>query len=235
LATADLHLGRKSTQVSIDSDENATKYTWQRLIRWAFKNQVDAVVLAGDIIDRDNRYFEAIGPIHEGFEKLGAAGIPVIMTAGNHDFDVLRDIMQSNDYAHVHLLGENGQWEARTIETKSGPIQFLGWSFPQQYIHEDPLLKLASFEIPLNDDPTIGILHGALNAPESKYAPIEMNRLMGKNVNAWVLGHIHKPVIHHENSPLIFYSGSPHALSPKEHVTHGPHLLTIESREKATH
>ncbi|MCC5905730.1 MAG: DNA repair exonuclease [Balneolaceae bacterium] len=233
LITADLHLGRKSSSVPRTVDESSTKYTWHRMVDWAIKNQVDAVVLAGDIIDRDNRYFEAIGPIQEGFEKLNEAKISVLIVAGNHDFDVLPNVVKSKEYDHVHLLGENGRWESKTIKSINGELQFLGWSFPSQYVKEDPLLQLPSADVKLDPNiPTIGLLHGELNDLNSRYAPIGFNNLLNKNVDAWVLGHIHKPEIHHESNPLVLYPGSPHALSSKEPGSHGPYLLTVEDSKK---
>jgi DNA repair protein SbcD/Mre11 len=234
LISADLHIGRKSSSVPRSTEESSAKFTWYRMVEWAVKNQVDAFVLAGDIIDRDNRFFEAIGPIQEGFEKLNNAGIFVMIVTGNHDFDVLPDVLKSKEYSHVHLLGENGRWESKTIRFEKGEMQFLGWSFPKQYVREDPLLLLGSADISLDPNiPAIGILHGDLHVKNSPYAPIAMNNLLNKNVDAWVLGHIHKPEIHREGNPLVLYPGSPHALSSKEPGSHGPYLLTVEDTKKA--
>lgn len=233
LSTADLHLGRKSSSVPRNALESSAKFTWHRMVDWAIQNQSDAVVLAGDIIDRDNRFFEAIGPIREGFEKLDNAGISVMIVAGNHDFDVLPDVVKNEEYDHVHLLGKNGTWESKTIKTGKGELQFLGWSFPSQYVNEDPLLQLSSAGVQLDPNiPAIGILHGELNDLNSPYAPIGFNNLLNKDVDAWVLGHIHKPRIFQESEPLVLYPGSPHALSSKETGSHGPYLLTIEDTKK---
>jgi len=233
LITADLHLGRKSSSVPRTVDESSTKFTWHRMVEWAVKNKVDAVVLAGDIIDRDNRYFEAIGPIQEGFEKLNEAKISVLIVSGNHDFDVLTDVVKSKEYEYVHLLGENGRWESKTIKNEKGELQFLGWSFPSQYVKEDPLLQLTTANVKLNPNlPTVGLLHGELNDLNSPYAPIGFNNLLNKNVDVWVLGHIHKSGIHQESNPLVIYPGSPHALSSKETGSHGPFLLTVDDSKK---
>lgn len=230
LATADLHLGKKSSNVPRNLDESSTRFTWHRIIEYAVEHEIDAIVLAGDIVDRDNRYFEASGPIQEGFERLHDAGISVIMVAGNHDFDVLADVVRDKEYDHVHLLGEQGTWESCTLQNQKGEIQFVGWSFPSQYVSEDPSVQNWSAELDQNL-PTIGILHGNVADSNSKYAPINLNNLIGRSVDSWVLGHIHKPGIHRESDPLIFYPGSPHALSSKEPGQHGPFLLTIEGRE----
>jgi hypothetical protein len=77
LATADLHLGKTSADVS--GHFAATKHTWETIVNWAIAYAVDVVALCGDIVDRDNRYFEAVGPLQDGLEKLGKNGIEVFM------------------------------------------------------------------------------------------------------------------------------------------------------------
>jgi len=233
LATADLHLGRKSSSVPRNLEESSTQFTWRRIIEYAIDKSVGVVVLAGDIVDRDNRFFEAIGPIQEGFEQLKKEGIAVIVVAGNHDFDVLPDVIKSKEYDHVHLLGENGTWEIKKINSGNGELQFIGWSFPRRYVKEDPLLEDWATNLDPNI-PTVGVLHGDVTDPESKYAPLDINNLISDSVDAWVLGHIHKPEIYRESEPVIFYPGSPHALSSKEPAMHGPYLLTIDDRAEVT-
>jgi DNA repair exonuclease SbcCD nuclease subunit len=78
--------------------------------------------------------------------------------------------------------------------------------------------------------PVLGLLHADLDTPESSYAPVDRNQLKSYPVDAWMLGHIHKPDINLNQDPLIAYPGSPHALSPKEQGQHGPVQITIASK-----
>jgi hypothetical protein len=78
---------------------------------------------------------------------------------------------------------------------------------------------------------TVGLLHGDHGTPASAYAPIDPANLVRREVDVWVLGHIHKPLVHREKGPMVFYPGSPHAMSPKEDGPHGPVLLEIEGRD----
>lgn len=226
LATADLHLGRTSSAVPRGSEKSTTKYSWKRLVDYAVENYIDAIALAGDIVDRDNRFYEAIGPLQEGFETLGDAGIPVVMVSGNHDFDVLPDILKRDKYDHVHLLGKKGRWEHITLQCGEEYIQFLGWTFPKQHVKQDPSSAYDVEELDPNL-PTFGLLHGDVYEKNSKYAPIELSNLVTPHIDSWILGHIHKPDTLNENAPLILYPGSPHALSPKESGPHGPYILTL--------
>ena len=69
LATGDLHLGKKSSSVPESAEEGSSKFTWNRIIDLSIRNGIDILALTGDIVDQDNRYFEAIGPLQTGFKK----------------------------------------------------------------------------------------------------------------------------------------------------------------------
>lgn len=227
LATADLHLGKSSSSIFNRSEVTSTKYTWNRIVDWSVRNDIDVLLLCGDIIDKDNRYFEAIGPLQSGFDKLKLAEVSVYMVSGNHDHDVLSQIVQSKKYEHVHLLGFNGKWEVKTFSKGEDKIQLVGWSFPKQFVTEDPLSTFKEIGLDPNY-PVIGLLHGDVDNRESKYGPIDLNNLTNTQVNIWILGHIHKLQELRNHEPSIWYPGSPHAMSAKEPGIHGPLLLTIE-------
>ena len=227
LATGDIHLGKKSSGLPAETEEIATKHTWMRLIDLAINNQFDALLLTGDIVDRDNRYFEAIGPLQTGFSKLKTAGITVFIIAGNHDFDVLKQVVNTSEYDNIHFLGANGKWEVKSFTEKKEEVRFVGWSFPKRYMHTDPLEQL---EINSSDIPTIGLLHAELDTPDSRYAPVKTENLLSHPVDAWILGHIHKPSPIPKHQPFVLYPGSPHALSAKEQGKHGPLQITVESK-----
>jgi len=231
LATADLHLGKSSSAVPADSEESSTKHTWRRMIDWAIGNDVEAILMAGDIIDQDNRYFEAIGPLQAGFDKLSKQGIQVYLVTGNHDFDVLADIIRNNRYDNIHLLGADGTWEKKIHHGSTGTIQLAGWSFPSRYVTEDPLASFDQLDLDPNEV-TIGLLHSEANNPESRYGPVDLGSLRTNRPDAWILGHIHKPTTLHEDAPYIAYPGTPHALNSGEPGAHGPLLLEIEGKDE---
>ena len=83
LATGDLHIGKKISSSVYDTGGLSAKDTWKRIVDWSIDNDVDIIALTGDIVDRDNRYFEAFGPLQSGFKKLKEKGIQVYMVAGN--------------------------------------------------------------------------------------------------------------------------------------------------------
>jgi DNA repair protein SbcD/Mre11 len=226
LATADLHLGKSSADVSAET--TSTKFTWNVLVNRAIEEDVDIIALCGDIIDRNNRYFEVIGPLQAGIDRLRENGIAVYLVSGNHDFDVLPQVVRKyNTDDSVKLLGKNGNWEIVTFSKAGQTIQFAGWSFPSQYFNESPLLNFPLAAIDPNF-PVIGLLHGDIEDKTSRYAPFRLNELLRAPVDLWILGHIHKPGNYSAEKPLVWYTGSPHALSAKEPGQHGPILFIID-------
>jgi len=226
LVSADLHLGRSSSGSARADNERSSSAVWQAMVHYAVRHSVDAVLLSGDIIDRENRYFEALPILKGGIDTLQVAGIPVILTAGNHDFDVLSAVLESANQQGVHFLGQGGRWSSVTLTIKGQAVRFIGWSFPDRYFMDSPL---NSPDLPPVDSeiPTIGLLHCDFGIPDSPYAPVPKTAFDQSPADVWVLGHIHKPEIRRQN-PLCLYPGSPQPLSAKESGWHGAWLLNYQ-------
>ena len=228
LCTGDLHLGRHPSRIpdDLDGPELSPKAVWLSTVQKAIDRDVDAVVVAGDIVDQENRYFEAFGAFEDGIAQLDEAEIPVVVVAGNHDFDALPDMVDNLDSDTLQFLGREGQWERWTLEQNGEPVaHFDGWSFSAEHVYESPFEE---YELPTtNDAPQIGVLHADLDSRGSRYAPVLSSELRDTAADAWLLGHIHSPGIRIDSQPLALYSGSPQPLDPGEQQAHGPWTMTI--------
>ncbi len=223
-----MHLGKRSADVPQDRPEASTRYTWDRLVELAIAERVDFFLLTGDIIDEDNRYYESLVPMGQGLSRLLEAGVEVLMVSGNHDYDVLRQLVRDTASEHVHLLGQDGRWEPMSMARNGQVIEFLGWSFPSRHVRAGEMASPVS-PGPGSGNLRIGLLHGDVGVEDSLYNPVKIEQLLAAGVDLWVLGHIHKPDTLHGENPLVFYPGSPHALSAKESGVHGPVLLDIDA------
>lgn len=226
LCAGDLHMGRRSTRLpaGVPAATASATRIWERIVDLALERAVDAVALSGDVVDRGNRFFEAIGPFERGLARLRARGIPVVAVAGNHDFDVLPSIADSVGPEAFRLLGRGGAWERAEIATASGPLRVNGWSFPREHHPTNPL---AGFDLPDAEGFTLGLLHADLGQATSPYAPVRLHELRQRPPGFWLLGHIHAPAVHEAaGAATVLYPGSPHALDPGEPGEHGAWLLT---------
>jgi len=225
LCSGDLHLGRRSSRVPATLAAPSAADAWRRLVQTAEQHAVDAVLLSGDLVDQDNRFFEAIGPLERGLAQLYAARIPVIAVAGNHDHDVLPALQRALPPGHLTLLGTGGRWEYTTITSSRGErLHVLGWSFPAGTVRHSPLDDPPPL-LPA-DAPTIGMVHGDLDAPTSVYAPLARSAFARWPAAAWLLGHVHAPRWHDGTVPLL-YPGSPQPLDPGEPGVHGVWLMEV--------
>jgi DNA repair protein SbcD/Mre11 len=234
LAAGDLHLGKSPGGIPGNPMECTTRFTWNRIVELCIEMDIDMLFLTGDIVDRDNRYFEATGLLQTGFLKLRKAGIPVYMVAGNHDHDVLRQIFRGRKNENVHLLGSDGTWELLHYHKGGQVIQVAGWSFSSQYVYDNPLISFNTLNI--NPDyPAIALLHCEVAGGDSRYGPVGLPDLLSTRIDAWVLGHIHKPAVLNQQDPAVIYPGSPLAMSARETGAHGAALLTVDDTGRLSH
>lgn len=218
ILTGDLHLGRTSTRVPASWRKKVrTLSMWSRLVDETIRAGADALLLSGDILDSTNAYWETIGPLEHGVERLTEAGVQVVAICGNHDALALPRAMSSLREKGLTLLGAGGKWERMTLQSGTTSLHVDGWSFPSETFSEDPLLQYAP---PVADgSPVLGMVHGDPGVTDSRYAPLSQDRLRSAPVSGWLLGHIHLSSLQ-EGPPWILMPGSPHPLDPGETGLH---------------
>jgi DNA repair protein SbcD/Mre11 len=227
LCTGDLHIGRRSSRLPAYAEARAhsSGACWGRVVECALRERVDLVAISGDLVDRANRFYEAVGPLEQGLRRLAHAGIATAMVAGNHDHDVLPWLAEGLGPDHVRLLGRGGRWERFTVRRGDGVLHVDGWSFPESFVRTSPLSGYA----PATDGaPVLGLLHADLDQPASPYAPVALPELRRHPVALWLLGHVHAPRLREEpGSALVLYPGSPQAVDPGETGAHGVWIAEI--------
>ncbi|MDI3340348.1 MAG: DNA repair exonuclease [Sphaerobacter sp.] len=228
LCAGDLHLGRRSSKVPTAAEGAAScRGAWLRLVDCAIRERVHVVALSGDLVDHDNRWFEALGPLEQGLRRLAETGIRTYAVAGNHDYDTLPLLARTIDVEGFRLLGESGTWERATVVRDGRPLLHVdGWSFPAAQVPTSPLLhypRRAGDGVPV-----LGLLHADLDQPGSRYGPVALADLRQTPVDLWLLGHIHQPALFpHDGGPAVLYPGSVQAMDPGEPGPHGACLVEL--------
>lgn len=240
LCVADMHLGRVPARLHEELADRVSELgaaaAWSRAVALALEENVAGVLLAGDLVDGGNDFFEAFAQLRDGVQRLTAAGIQVVAVAGNHDPEVLTRLVRV--VPQVTLLGAGGAWQVWDLhdpEHGGRFVRLVGWSFPQRWVDESPLADgglasaleaAASGERPLA---TIGLLHGDRDQAGSRYAPITGAQLAAAPVDAWLLGHVHKPDVDEEGARGYVggYLGSLTANDPGEAGPRGAWLVEV--------
>lgn len=230
LCLGDLHLGRHPARVPerLDGPALSPRHVWHQTVERAIQSGVDVVVITGDVIDLEHRYFGAYGAFLEGVQRLEREGVPLVCVGGNHDAETLPRMVQDVGSDNVRLLGQNGTWERYDLQ-KDGDVvlQIDGWSFPSEHVAGSPL---EGYDLPqAGACPQVGVLHADLGGTDVRYAPVATRELIRTSHDAWLLGHIHAPGVRHERDPLVLYPGSPQPLDPGETGSHGPWLITVKN------
>ena len=227
LLCSDLHIGRTPARLPPAWRPAArTAAVWDALVQSACRENVHAVILGGDVVDAENGFWEALGPLESGVQTLANAGIRTIAVAGNHDATVLPRLAALLPAEHFTLLGRQGTWEDLLLHENHTPVLRLrGWSFPRTHFPDDPLDTFPP--LPADGIPTLGIVHGDLGAGASHYAPLSLSRLQQQPLAGWLLGHLHNPTPR-TGTPWVLMPGTPQPLDPSETGAHHAWLTQLE-------
>ena len=187
LHSADLHLdspfeGLSAGKAAMRRAEQ--RELLRRLADLARQEQVDLVLLAGDLLDSDNSYYETG---EELVRCLGAMGAPVFISPGNHD-----RYTPKSPWARLKLPDSVHVFTEPTISGILLPelsACVYGAAFTEK--HAPPLLRGFTAER-REDVRNLLCLHGELGNRDSQYNPIREEELAASGIDYAALGHIHK-------------------------------------------
>mgnify|MGYP000096576153 CR=1 FL=1 len=226
LALGDLHLGRLPSRLPDELQDRAREMgpvgAWRRIVDAAIDERVDAIALAGDVVEDEYDFFEAYRELAAGVERLLDANIRVLGVVGNHDVQVLPRLAEQIE--GFELLGRGGEWEQITLVAGSERMTVHGWSFPQRVVRLSPLAEQWFDPGP---GPNLGLLHCDCDQTGSAYAPVTTAELQSASLDGWLLGHIHAPDLLSVEHP-IGYLGSATGLDSGEPGPRGPWLVTVD-------
>lgn len=229
LHIADLHLGSQLSANFLDGTggdnilKTANRRAVERLIDVAIDEEVDFLVIAGDLYDNDARSVQANTFLAEQFERLNDVGVPVYLIYGNHD-PVGRATTYVELPENVHELDDE-EAEEVAFPDESAPEAYL-WG--QSYTTRHESRSMYSRFTPTDDNvPTIGILHTGLDPDNRRYVPVSRSKLEGKEgIHYWALGHIHDARVHTANQPIAF-PGIPQGRQTNEAGLGGGYLVEL--------
>ena len=238
LVAGDLHIGRMAARVPPGESALGIEAVLSSTADLALSLGVDALVLTGDLADVGNKAFEAAGVLDRLFRRLADAGLPVVAVAGDHDFDALAGIADRAGSDRVgsplvHVLGVGQTWETLPLKRDGAEVlRLVGWSFAGPHAAESPL---ATFPGDLGPGvPVVGVLHGDVDAADSRFAPVSLAALQSAPVSAWLVGHRHAASVVRGDGALVVSPGSLQPLGPDETGVHGAMLVTVWGNGTAT-
>lgn len=224
---ADLHIGatfagiRQPNGGVAEKLLNAPEFGLQRIVDDAVANQIDFIILAGDLFATPNPDQQSLLRFRTAMLALEKAGIPVFAGTGNHDFglvDKLRQLLPDN----VHLFSDQVEsFELTTINNETVAVS--GFSYNQRHL-ETSMVPLFPERLDVNYH--IGVYHGEQSGTSGQYAPFNVPDLLAKQYDYWALGHIHQRALLHER-PFIAYAGNLQGYHEKEVGSKGYQLVSL--------
>jgi len=200
----------------------ATRRAFENLVALALDEQVDFVLLAGDIYDGDWKDFSTGLFFGRQMARLNDAGIPVYLIAGNHDAASVLTRRLSLP-PNVHSFSTRA---AETKEVPGVPAVVHGRGFPNRAVPEN---LVPEYPPPVAGRFNVGLLHTSLTgAPgHDTYAPCALRDLEQKGYDYWALGHVHQPQVIAER-PWVVFAGSTQGRHVRETGPRGCRLVTVD-------
>lgn len=238
LHTADVHLDSPLKTLALRNPELseliglATRRAFVRIIDLCLQEQVDALVLAGDLYDGDQTSMKTARFLAEQLHRLHVAGIRTFIIRGNHDAlsRITSELVMPES---VKVFGATA--EAVVVDQGAGhfPVAIHGLSFAKPHA---PQSLVGHYALPIRDAVNIGIMHTSLGGSEKHdlYAPCSVADLQGSGFQYWALGHIHKRSVVADQSSAIVMAGMPQGRDINEDGPKSVSLVTIEDDRTIT-
>ena len=209
-----------------DRLRESTFEAFENLVSLCIDEQVDFLVIAGDIYDGADRSVRAQLRFLDGMKKLDAAEIAVYVVHGNHD--PLDGWLSTVTWpGNVHIFGPEPEWKSYQRDGEEiAAVQ--GVSFPTREVRENLVGK---FSPPQADGLfSIGLLHCNVggNPNHDNYAPCTVDDLKLTGLDYWALGHVHTRQTLRRQDPAIVYPGNIQGRHPNETGPRGCLLVEVD-------
>lgn len=205
-----------------DEIRGATRKALGNLVSLAIEEDIDFVILAGDLFDGDWPDFNTGLFFVQQMVRLGQQNIPVYAVRGNHDAEskITRKLPWPKN---VHFFSPR---KPESITLDDLDVVIHGQSFATQKVIDDLTL---GYPPAVPGKINIGVLHTSLDGREghANYAPTSLNALKSRGYDYWALGHVHKREVVNA-MPLIVFPGNTQGRHIKEMGSKGCELVTLE-------
>jgi DNA repair exonuclease SbcCD nuclease subunit len=227
---ADLHIDSPLQGLSayegapVEELRGASRRALRNLVRVALDEDVDLVVLAGDVFDGDWPDYNTGLFFIKAVSDLTNAGVRVVVLAGNHD-------AESKLTRHLRFpVGafRFGHEACETIRPDQLGVDVAvhGRSYATPDVSENLAL---SYPDPEAGVCNIGVLHTALTGRpgHDRYAPCTVEQLTSRGYDYWALGHVHQREVVAED-PWIVFPGNLQGRHVREEGPKGFTIVTVD-------
>lgn len=233
LHIADVHLDTAFAGRSDDSRNRlrqASRDALARCVNFAVAEQVDAVLIAGDLFDRNHLSFATERFLLDRLAELADANIHVVYATGNHDpGNAVREgaldwpgnltVIDGEEPVTVTIRGRDGG--------AAGYVTGVGHATGRVTADLSRLLH----PVPDTPLPQVALLHTLVSSVAGSgthrpYAPSNLEHLRGAGFHYWALGHVHTRQALSADPP-VHYCGNLQGRDPRETGPKGGLLVDL--------
>lgn len=227
---ADIHLDSPLRSLAMRSREladvigNATRQAFVRVVDLCLREQVDALLLAGDLYDGEQTSMKTARFLAEQVRRLHEAGIRVFIIRGNHD--AVSQITKELAFPETVKVF-SGRAEGIAVDRPRGefPVVVHGLSFAEP---QAPESLVGKYKPAIEGAFNVGILHTSLSGStgHNPYAPCSLADLDATGFQYWALGHIHKRSVFQGKCTVVM-PGMPQGRDINESGVKSVSLVTV--------
>jgi len=239
---ADIHLDSPrqgldrdaSWDAPVETIRHAPRRALENMVQLALEEEVDFVLIAGDLYDGDWQDFHTGLFFLSQLARLNEAGIHVVMIAGNHDAtNRMTKSLRFPDPTRASLLSSR---RPETIRFDTLGVAIHGQGFGASAVEAD---LARAYPAAMPGMFNIGMLHSSTTfsaGEHDRYAPCGLETLLSKSYDYWALGHIHKrqDLRRDEDEPPLFYPGNLQGRHVRETGAKGCTLVTVDDARRVT-
>jgi DNA repair exonuclease SbcCD nuclease subunit len=233
--TADVHLDSPLATLALRDPQladligGATRKAFIAVIDLCLAEQVDALLIAGDLYDGEQTSMKTARFLADQLRRLDQAGVTTFVIRGNHDAEsrITRELTLPES---VKVFA--GRAEGVLMSRGGLEATVHGVSFAYKHAPESLLPK---FRPPVPGALNIGMMHTSLGGSPAHglYAPCSIGDLHGAGFDYWALGHIHQR-FEEQGRATIVMPGNPQGRDINEAGPKSATLVTVGDDRKIT-
>lgn len=220
LASVDPQLGQEL--------KSSQKKAFRRAVDRCIDEQVDGLIIAGDLFDNERIALDTEKFLTEEFERLAGEEIAIFYAPGNHD-PVIAMPFKFKD--NVHVFDRDDPQEVILEDGEGQRCRIVGVGHLSDREKRNLIRK---FPIKTDDMLHVGVAHAMVESVEAaqekgRYLPTSVSDLEKTGYDYWALGHIHQR--QQIKGLPIHYSGAIQGLNINETGVKGGNLVTLADGE----
>lgn len=204
---------------------DAPLQSFLNIVDLAVREKVDAVIIAGDVFDGEDKSLQAQFKFRRGLQTLSEHRIPSFIAHGNHDpLNTWSTTLKWPEGATV--FPGSGVQSVPVVKDGQTLAHIYGTSFPERDVFNNLALE---FERQQDSGFAVAVLHANVGGhpDHDPYAPCSVDDLVSRGMDYWALGHIHLREVLRESHPAIVYCGNSQGRHFKESGPRGCCLVTL--------